>query len=29
LAESGAVMASVVVTGAGLYWFAQRVGLIA
>jgi hypothetical protein len=29
LAESGAVVASMVVIGAGLYWFAQRVGLIA
>jgi hypothetical protein len=28
LADSGAVVASVAVIGAGLYWFAQRVGLI-
>jgi len=29
LAESGAVAASIVVIGAGLYWFVQRIGLIA
>jgi hypothetical protein len=29
LAESGAVVASMVVIGAGLFWFAQRIGLIA
>jgi hypothetical protein len=29
LAESGAVVASMVVIGAGLYWFAERVGLFA
>ena len=29
LAESGAVVASIVVIGAGLYWFVQRIGLIA
>jgi hypothetical protein len=28
-AESGAVVASVAVIGAGLYWFAQRIGVIA
>ena len=29
LAESAAVVASIVVIGAGLYWFVQRIGLIA
>jgi hydrogenase/urease accessory protein HupE len=29
LAESGAVVASMVVIGAGVYWFVQRIGLIA
>jgi hydrogenase/urease accessory protein HupE len=28
LADSGAVLASVAVIGAGLYWFAQRIGVI-